>query len=97
METLTLTTPQIVTTTTSAYTIDLISLDIRNLSISIQIRGQNSEVITKTYDNSTVPTGALLLHTLNTSNFSVNSLLKAILNRLITDGVLLGSVTGTTA
>ena len=93
-EILTLTTP-ITPPTNSTYTIDRITIDVIALSIMVQLLGTNGEALSKVYDSTTNPTGATLLHALNTGNFSVNSLMKAVYNRLIADGVLTGSVSGT--
>lgn len=92
-ETVTLSTPVAQTTTT--YRVQLITLDLDASTVYVQLRGTNNELIQKTYGPNTTPTGATLLHALNIGNFSTNSLLKAVYNRLLTDGVLpAGSVTG---
>jgi len=56
----------------------------------------NGDTIQKVYDATTTPTGQTLLSTLNTSNNSTGtSLIKRVYNRLITDGVITGTVSGT--
>lgn len=90
----TLTVPTSVTTTT--YTITNVVLDAQNSRIRVELVSNTGVILTKVYDSTTTPTGATLLHTLNTSNFSVNSLIKQAYNRLVTDGVIpAGSVGGT--
>jgi hypothetical protein len=82
--------------TTSSYRVQVITLDLDGSTIYVQLRGTNNELIQKTYGPTTTPTGATLLHQLNIGNFSVNSLMKAVYNRLLTDGVIpAGSVVGT--
>jgi hypothetical protein len=92
-ELVTLTTPQTQTATTC--TVDYIGLDLTNARIVVQAHTNVGPLSPKTYDASTVPSGATLLHALNTGNFSTNSLLKAVYNRLSTDGVCTGTVSGT--
>jgi hypothetical protein len=41
------------------------------------------------------PSGATLLNALNTANLSTNSLVKRIFNRLVADGYISGTVSGT--
>lgn len=92
-ETVTLTVPLVQTTT--AYRVQSITFDLDTSSIYVQIRGTNGELVQKTYNSTTTPTGATLLHAINTGNFSSNSLLKAVYNRLLTDGVIpAGSIIG---
>lgn len=92
-EAVTLTTPVVKTDTT--YNVKYIGLDYSASSIVIQLQSNTGFVVVKTYDSTTTPTGATLLHNLNTANFSVNSLMKAVYNRLLTDGVIpAGSITG---
>jgi hypothetical protein len=90
----TLTTPATLTTTT--YSLNYVGLDVANNRIRVELVSNTGALVSKVYDNSTTPTGATLLHTLNTANFSVNSLVKGIFIRLIADGVIpAGSVSGT--
>lgn len=92
-ELVTLTTP-ITPPTLSAYHVERLTLDVDAGRISVQLKGTNGEALSKVYDSTTTPTGATLLHALNVGNFSVNSLLKAVYTRLLTDGVLVGTVSG---
>lgn len=92
-ETVTLTAP--VVQTTVAYRVQVITFDLDASTIYVQLRGTNNELIQKTYNSLTTPTGATLLHAINIGNFSANSLLKAVYNRLLTDGVIpAGSIVG---
>jgi hypothetical protein len=92
-ELLTLSAPQ--TQTVTSCTLDYIGLDVAGGRIVVQVHTNVAPLPTKTYDASTTPTGATLLHQLNVGNFSVNSLLKAVYTRLSTDGVCTGTVSGT--
>jgi hypothetical protein len=90
----TLTTPVTVTTTT--YTLTYLGLDVAGNRIVVNLTSNTGVLLSKTYDNTTTPTGATLLHTLNIANFTTNSLVKAVYNRLIADGVIpAGSISGT--
>lgn len=76
------------------YRVSYMNLDIDNARITVFLTANNGETLQKVYDSTTTPTGATLLHALNTGNFSTNSLLRAVYNRLIADGVIAGTVTG---
>lgn len=79
-----------------AYALQQLTLNLPGQYIRIDLIGANGEQKSKTYDGGTVPTGATLLHTLNIANFSgATSLVKAIYLRLLADGVLAGSISGT--
>lgn len=93
-EQLDLTTP-VARASTTSYTLASVLLDVANQRIVATLVGNTGEALSKQYDAFTTPTGATLLHSLNTGNFSVNSLLKAIYQRLSTDGVAVGTVSGT--
>lgn len=95
MEQIDLTTPVTPPSTTN-YKVERMTLDIFANTILVQLKGNNGEVLSKLYDATTTPTGATLLHSLNVGNFSTGpSLLKTTYNRLIADGVLSGTVSGT--
>lgn len=79
---------------TANYRVSYLNLDVDNLRISVFLTANNGETLQKVYDATTVPTGATLLTALNRGNFSVNSLIKAIYNRLIADGILVGTISG---
>jgi hypothetical protein len=92
-ELVTLTTP-IAKASIPSYAVDTILLDVRRSAIVVSLSAPTGDVLVKTYDGGTTPTGATLLHNLNTGNFSVNSLMKAVYNRLLTDGVITGTISG---
>jgi hypothetical protein len=93
-ESVSLTVP-IVKTATSSCALDVLTLDVTRSAIFATLRCNNGDVVQKTYDGGTTPTGASLLTTLNRSNFTTNSLIKAVYTRLIADGVITGTVAGT--
>lgn len=67
-----------------------------NSRIVVDLLCNNGDRISKQYDQFTTPTGAALLTTLNRTNNSVGnpSLIAKIYNRLVTDGVIVGTVSG---
>jgi hypothetical protein len=91
-EIVTLTTPAVQTATSCSVT--FIGLELTTNRITVNVQPNVGTPITKVYDASTTPTGATLLHSLNIGNFSTNSLMKAVYNRLSTDGVCAGTVSG---
>lgn len=94
-EIVTLTTP-IVPPTNSTCRLERLTLEPLAGRIYVQTLGTNGEGLSKVYDSTTTPTGASLLSVLNTSNNSAGtSLIKRVYNRLITDGVCVGTVSGT--
>ena len=93
-EQITLTTPQQPPSTTF-YSLESLFLDVANMRVSVNLLGQNGERVSRIYDSFSTPTGAQVLHAINTGNFSVTSLVKTLYNRLITDNVIAGTVTGT--
>jgi len=90
-EKLNLTTPKTYPTT-SDWRVDCLTLDWGNGIITIRLKGTNGEVLTHIYDGSVAPA---LMIALNKANLTTNSLHKRILDRLVADGVLAGTVTGT--
>lgn len=77
------------------YHLERLTIDVDAQTIFVQLKGANGEAVSKVYDKTTTPTASALLHTLNTANFSgPTSLVRAIYNRLIADGVFAGSVSG---
>lgn len=94
-ESVTLSTP--ITSTIATKHVGYIAFDLDNSRIIAQVENaSNTVIITKVYDSTTNPTGATLLHNINIGNFSVNSLMKAVYNRLLADGVIeTGSISGT--
>jgi hypothetical protein len=94
-ERVTLTSPLVTTVSTMHVGSVLLDLDASRITVVVE-NPANVVVVIKVYDSTTNPTGATLLHSLNIGNFSVNSLMKAVYNRLLTDGVIpAGSITGT--
>lgn len=79
------------------WKLDRLTIDISPPLIRVQLVGTNGEAASKVYDSTTTPTAATLLSNLNKANFSGvnNSLVKTIFNRLVADGVIAGSVSGT--
>lgn len=67
---------------------------VANARIDVVLLCNNSDKVTKTYNQHTSPTAASLVTTLNTANNSTTSLIKRVYNRLITDGVITGTVSG---
>lgn len=59
--------------------------------IKILLNGNNGHKISHSYEGITALN---LLRYVNTANFSTNSLHKQLMNRLITDGVISGTITG---
>lgn len=93
-EAVTLSTP--IVKTASGCSLDTLLLDVTRNRIVATLVCPGGDPISKQYDSFTTPTGATLLHTLNISNFSgATSMIKAVYNRLNTDGVVVGTVTGT--
>jgi hypothetical protein len=99
MEQLTLTAPVVETRTTYSVKTFTMRRDLaafENSTITVEVQDNLGNVVTNTYGPATTPTGSALLSQLNKANFSVNSLQKQVINRLMTDGFLpAGSVTGT--
>lgn len=85
----------VVKTSTSSCALDYLTLDVGNSRILVVLKCNNADVIQKVYDDTTTPKGAALLTNLNRGNFSTNSLIKAVYNRLIQDSVITGSISGT--
>lgn len=91
-ELVTLTAP--IVRSTSGCVLDSLLLDVGRNRIVASLVCAGGDPISKQYDAFSTPTGATLLHSLNIGNFSTNSLIKAVYNRLITDGVIAGTVSG---
>jgi hypothetical protein len=93
-ESVTITTP--VAKTTTSQRVSYIGLDLDNRKIVVELKSNLGETTNKVYDETTTPTGASLLTTLNRSNNSTTSLVKRVYQRLQTDGAIpAGSITGT--
>lgn len=87
-----LTTPIVRTATTC--TIDYALLSVRSSTVVVGLVC-GTEDKTKTYDATTTPTGLSLLTALNKANLTTRSLVQRLYDRLILDGVLVGTVAGT--
>src|SRR2546423_613325 len=93
-EAVTLTTP-ITKPSITTYQVATVLIDLQRSAIVATLTGSNGETLVKTYDAGTTPTGATLLHSLNIGNFSgATSLIHAVYNRLNTDGIVVGAVSG---
>lgn len=92
-ELVTLTSP--VVTTKSTVHVSYIGFAIDAGTIIVELKDNNGVITAKVYDATTTPTGASLLTTVNTSDNRTVSLIKKVYNRLIADGVITGSVSGT--
>lgn len=88
-----LTEPEVKTNT--RYELSRVVLDYKEKNIEIVLEGANGEIKGKVYNAHTSPTGQMLLNQLNTANLSSTSLVKRIYNRLLADGVIAGTVSGT--
>ena len=77
---------------TPDYRIDLLTLDWAGARIRVELRCVTTEK-RRAFDY-TGATATNLMRALNTADLTTNSLHKRVLNRLIADGKLAGSVTG---
>ncbi len=79
--------------------LDKILIDVTNKALYIQWTGNTGEAFSASYPTpspNAQPSGATLLHTLNTANFSTNSLVKQVFLRLQADGyITAGTISGT--
>jgi hypothetical protein len=87
-ETLTITTPPPQQTT---WRVNELHFNWSAASIQIGLIGTNGEAKHHSYSGATATT---LMNTLNKADLSNNSLHKRTLNRLITDGVIAGTIAG---
>ena len=77
----------------TSYTVERLSIQRSPACIDVTAKDNNGKETAVTYNGATAQT---LLGQLNKGNFTVNSLQKQVINRLIADGYLpAGSVTGT--
>lgn len=91
-EQLDLTTPEVVNKVTTNYRVTFLLLDWQLLKIVIHTMSNLGEKKEFTYNGQAASD---YMKTLNTGNFSVNSMHKRILQRLSADGLLVGTVSGT--
>lgn len=92
-EVVTLATPQV--KTAPACALDTLILDVTRSRIVAQLVCPGGDPINKQYDSFSTPTGATLLSQVNRGNFTINSLIKVVYQRLIADNVISGTVSGT--
>lgn len=99
-ESMTLTTP-VSTPDQTSVVLQRVTVDATQQLVIVQWAYNNGEVGIATYptpapDGSSQPAGSVILHALNTGNFSTTSLVKTTIQRLQTDGYLPpGTVSGT--
>ena len=73
-----------------------VTITMNPATISASLVCEQGTTLLKTYNSTTTPTGATLLHSLNIGNFSgATSMIHSVYNRLITDGVIAGTISGT--
>jgi hypothetical protein len=102
-EDLVLATPEVIPQiTTATYRLVGLFLDWERTTIVIRLRGANGEVKSFTYGGSDPSTpntekqkALTMMTALNKSDLSVKSLQRRVLERLVLDGLLAGSVSGT--
>jgi hypothetical protein len=85
----------------TTFRIDKVTIDVTNQALYLQWLGNTGESFAANYptpapvDHPSQPTGATLLHTINTANFTVNSLVKRIEQELQADGYIgAGAISG---
>jgi hypothetical protein len=98
-ETVNLTTP-ITKPPTNAIQLTRLTIDVVAGSIYIEWKGDDGQAFSAAYPTlapagSSQPTGTALITSLNTANLSTVSLVKRIYQRLMTDGYIAGTITGT--
>lgn len=74
----------------TAYTLERLTLDWQNKVIDVVIRDNLGATQSFTYGDA-----ANLMRALNTANLSVKSLYRRVLEKLIADGKIAGTVSGT--
>ena len=90
MEILTLTSP-IVPPSITTWRVSYLALNWDGESITVGLRGSNGETKNHSYSGATAIS---LMTALNKANLSTISLHRRIINQLVTDGVILGTVSG---
>lgn len=88
-----LTTP-IVRPSTTNYQVTQLVLNWELGSINVTLKSNTGDILVKNYDGSTNPTGASLMISLNKANLTARSLNQRIFDRLVLDGVVVGTVAG---
>jgi len=92
-EQLDLSAPDQVKAGTSVYTVSRLTLDWENGYIYISLLGSNGETKTVTYERDAG--GPALMKTLNKVDLSTKSLHRRIMEKMVADGHLVGTVSGT--
>ncbi len=100
-EIITLTTP-ITKPNQTTVKLDRVTFDLTGQTVLVQWLGNNNEAASAVYPTPAIlnplgvlqPTGAALLTAVNTANLTANSLLHRIMTRVITDGYVIGTVSG---
>lgn len=80
---------------TTVYQLGRVLLDVTTLTVRIELVGDTGKPKVIIYGPTTTPTGATILHALNTGNFSTTSLAKKIYQQLQSDGLIPGTISGT--
>lgn len=82
----------------TTFRLDKITIDVTNQVLYIQWLGNTGEAFAASYPTpspNAQPSGATLLHTVNTTNFSGTSMVKRIEQQLQTDGYIgAGTISG---
>jgi hypothetical protein len=84
--------PEVLSVTNSTYQVDRLELDWGAARVHVTVKGSNGERRAFEYNGATATT---MMVSLNTANLSTQSLQRRILARLITDGKLAGTISGT--
>lgn len=84
-----------IVTTSSTVHVSYIGFGIDAGTIVVELTDNNGAITTKVYDATTTPTADALFKSVNTSDNRTVSLIKKVYNRLIADGVITGTVSGT--
>ena len=89
-EQITLTTP-VPAPTRTGYHVKRLDLDWDDARIYVELRGNDGQILAHSYEGAEATS---LMVTLNKANLTANTLQKRIFTKLIADGVLVGSITG---
>lgn len=92
MESVTLTAPEVTPAiTTTDYKVASLRLDVEGAIVVIILRGTNGERKEFRYENSEA---TALMVALNKANLSIKSLQRRVLEKLVADGKLAGTIAG---
>jgi hypothetical protein len=89
-EIITLTVP-IVPPSLTNYRVNSLAFDWDAASITVGLKGPNGESRFHSYNGATATT---LMNAVNKANHSTTSIQRQVINRLVSDGILSGSVSG---